>query len=333
MADVALAAKGASSDPLTYVIPGAQEILIKAARASFDGSAASGSFVPALRILDPNGNELAACPISDTLTVGASADVSWFPRGGVSGGTGGTGIQFDTDNEGGWLDITTNNADGSGFGFNLVDTSGGGFKLDGGGGGWELLDDSTGLFAGLTGGAPWRVHLSGGGQYEVQTDGGVSISDDDDVTGTTLQENGDGGMTFQNNGAGDTNITTAAAASNLFLAAQGGGTGEVAMLGDYHTGVPASQVQVNKNGVIVAANVANSSGTNNITVNASTASVGGSNPGQFVRVAPNILLDRYVTEPSAPSDSAYVYCYDDSTHVYIKAVFANGHRAIIAQNF
>lgn len=48
------------------------------------------------------------------------------PLHGRSHGQGGsdpielTGIQFDTDNVGGWLDITTNSADGDGYGIQLV---------------------------------------------------------------------------------------------------------------------------------------------------------------------------------------------------------------------
>ena len=42
----------------------------------------------------------------------------------------GAGIEFDTDNEGGWLDVTTNNVDGDGLGMHLLDKSGGGILLD-----------------------------------------------------------------------------------------------------------------------------------------------------------------------------------------------------------
>jgi hypothetical protein len=47
------------------------------------------------------------------------------------GGSGGTGIQFDTDNEGGWLEINTNDTDafGSGRGMSLTDGSGGGILV------------------------------------------------------------------------------------------------------------------------------------------------------------------------------------------------------------
>lgn len=84
MADVALVAGASEATPLDYVVPGAQEIIPKAATASYDGSGAAGSFVPTLIIRAPNGAILAACPVADPLAAGASADVSWFPRGGVA---------------------------------------------------------------------------------------------------------------------------------------------------------------------------------------------------------------------------------------------------------
>lgn len=139
MPDVALAAKGEASEPLTYVIPGAQEILIKTCRASFDGSAAAGDFVPTLRILDPNGNELAACPVASTVAMGSTVDTSWFPRGGVGGdGRGGVGIQFggtDTptygpDNSGDYLHVTTTGVDDDFVGQIYTDTGGGGIQLN-----------------------------------------------------------------------------------------------------------------------------------------------------------------------------------------------------------
>lgn len=122
MADIALISPGVNDAPEGYSVPGAQEIILKSITATYDGTAAAGPFIPTLQILAPNGAVLAACPTSTALVAGASADVSWFPRGSVgTGGGGGGGIQFNTDNEGGYLDITTNNADPDHFGIKLQD--------------------------------------------------------------------------------------------------------------------------------------------------------------------------------------------------------------------
>lgn len=131
MADIALLAPGVSDAPEGYQVPGAQEIIIKAVTANYDGSSAAGSFIPTLQVIAPNGAILASCPTSTAVVAGASADVSWFPRSGVaSGGGGGGSIQFDTDNEGGWLDVTANDADAGGFGIALHDQSHGGSGID-----------------------------------------------------------------------------------------------------------------------------------------------------------------------------------------------------------
>lgn len=90
MADVTLTTGGAKATPLAYTLPGAQEIILKAVTASFNGAGAAGSFVPTLQIVAPNGAVILSCPVSTTLAAGASADVSWFPRGGLGGGAGGS---------------------------------------------------------------------------------------------------------------------------------------------------------------------------------------------------------------------------------------------------
>lgn len=92
MADIALLAPGTDAAPESYEIPGAQEIILKAVTATYDGTNASGDFIPTLQIIAPNGSILASCPTSTPVAAGASADVSWFPRSGVASGGGGSGI-------------------------------------------------------------------------------------------------------------------------------------------------------------------------------------------------------------------------------------------------
>lgn len=66
--------------PKDYSIPAAQQILLLSVRASFDGTGAAGSFLPAVQILDNNGNVLVtAADPNVSVVAGASADVSWFP--------------------------------------------------------------------------------------------------------------------------------------------------------------------------------------------------------------------------------------------------------------
>ena len=66
--------------PKDYTIPGAQQIRPLSIRASFDGSGAAGAWLPAVQILDNNGNVLSThADPNVSVAAGASADVTWFP--------------------------------------------------------------------------------------------------------------------------------------------------------------------------------------------------------------------------------------------------------------
>ena len=76
--------------PKDYSIPVTQQIRLLSVRASFDGSGSGSSWIPALQILDNNGNVLvtASDPLVNVAATG-SADVSWFPGVKTASGTGG----------------------------------------------------------------------------------------------------------------------------------------------------------------------------------------------------------------------------------------------------
>lgn len=95
MADDALVSNASVTAPKNYTVPQAQEIVVKAVRASIDGTSASGTFLPALQMIAPNGDVMwTAVDRSNSLAAGASADVTWFPRvgGGGVGPSAGTGV-------------------------------------------------------------------------------------------------------------------------------------------------------------------------------------------------------------------------------------------------
>lgn len=84
MSDVTIKALSTDPAPADYDVPPAQEIVIKLASAIFDGSGAAGAFVPTLEIVAPDRSVVGSFPVSDSLAAGASAFVSWFPRGGLA---------------------------------------------------------------------------------------------------------------------------------------------------------------------------------------------------------------------------------------------------------
>lgn len=66
--------------PKDYSIPLAQQIQLLSVRAQFLDNGAGGAWLPALQILDNNGNVLVtAADKAVSVTAGSNADVSWFP--------------------------------------------------------------------------------------------------------------------------------------------------------------------------------------------------------------------------------------------------------------
>jgi hypothetical protein len=144
------------------VIPGAQEILIKAMAATFNGAGAGTTWQPAITLLAPGGKEVGTFPVGSALAAGASADVAWFPRGGVNAaavvsGDLHWGVNTDVANLGLALDSVGNSLVVN-MGPQSFSTGGAAWNVDSGGGGIGL---STG----------------GGGITMDTQDGGVSIAD------------------------------------------------------------------------------------------------------------------------------------------------------------
>lgn len=79
MPDVAIANRNTSAAPKDYVLPYAQEILIKAVTADIDGTSAAGQYLPALQILSDAGDVMwTAVDTSTVIAAGASVSPSWF---------------------------------------------------------------------------------------------------------------------------------------------------------------------------------------------------------------------------------------------------------------
>lgn len=83
MPDEALVNRNSVTAPKDYTVPGAQEFILRAATATFDGSASTGSWQPALQLISPAGDVMwTAC--LPTVAAAGSANVSWFPGGDVA---------------------------------------------------------------------------------------------------------------------------------------------------------------------------------------------------------------------------------------------------------
>jgi hypothetical protein len=122
MADISILDPAVSAVPKSYKVKGAQEIVLKGVTASYDGTGAGGSFIPAVQVVDPSGFIVGTYTLGSTLTAGASADVSWFPgvTPAAASSGGGNGFQFNAgtygaDNVGDWSLIEASGTNGIPF--------------------------------------------------------------------------------------------------------------------------------------------------------------------------------------------------------------------------
>ena len=106
-APIVLAPAGPHNAPFDIPIAADQILKVVTGFAHWDGSGASGDFLPALSFYAANGTLLSRVFPSTTVTAGASADVSYapFPGGIGNSSPSGSGIDFDQANVGGYLDI------------------------------------------------------------------------------------------------------------------------------------------------------------------------------------------------------------------------------------
>lgn len=141
--------------PLTYTLKDSEAFSPQSISVRFDGTAASGSFLACVTFLAQDGKVIARCPTDVALSVGDVAEVTYAPflRTGGGGGAA-SGIQYDVDNVGTWLQVETTGANPGDPGV--------GIELHGGGanGGVDILTDNQ------------PVRITGGGDL---THGGVQI--------------------------------------------------------------------------------------------------------------------------------------------------------------
>ncbi len=94
--------------PLTYALKDSEAFSPQTISATFDGAAAAGPFLPCVTFLAQDGKVIARCPADVALGIGDVAEVTYAPfLRGAAASSSGSGIQFDTVNTGGWLNVTT----------------------------------------------------------------------------------------------------------------------------------------------------------------------------------------------------------------------------------
>src|SRR5215475_3847449 len=82
MPDQVLTRDGPVSVPLDYVVPNSGELIPLMVRATVDGSSAAVAFYAVVQVIAPSGRVMGTA-ITSSIAAGASADVTWFPGGGI----------------------------------------------------------------------------------------------------------------------------------------------------------------------------------------------------------------------------------------------------------
>lgn len=98
-----------ASGQAIWAVDGDEPVDVQSVYATFNGAAASGSYVAALTLYSPEGLILWRVHATQTLAVGDSADVTFAPFLEGEAAAGGSGIQFDTNPQAGtylWTQTT-----------------------------------------------------------------------------------------------------------------------------------------------------------------------------------------------------------------------------------
>lgn len=330
MPDVTITALSNDAAPTDYDVPPAQEIVVKLASAMFDGSGASGDFVPVLEVVSPDRKVVGSFPIGAALAAGASAFVSWFPRGGAAVGGGGAGIRFDTFPQvGDWLYVESS-------GVGSPDNLGISLHSDATSGGVGLTDDgSVGVQISTNGNGPLQVIDFGGGGVTVKTEAASSngVSVEVDAAGNTggigINDKGQAGIAiFTDTSAGQGNgplTVTAEGTGGITVASNGSGDVQL----QQNTGV-GTLVQLSGTLGYVLDTGAQSP---RLMADHGIQSVLVANG---VEILPSIKLVSYTVEPPALTASgaqgeAVIYLYDDGVNpaqLKVRIAAVNGSQAV-----
>jgi hypothetical protein len=187
-------AKGPLPAPVVYTVPGSSEIVPLSAYADFDGTLASGAFVPTLIYRDQVGNIIGQSQATTTVAAGASASMSWFPgvKAAAAAATGTSGVPWAQTNQHG-VAQTINSGAGAVY-FSVQDgVSNGKFETSDA----TIFDNaSTTLF---TGSPVFGIRIKAAGTYMVQ---GAFFWTSQGTTGRGIsayysQSNGSGPSIFQ----------------------------------------------------------------------------------------------------------------------------------------
>lgn len=110
---------GSGGELVTYVVPGSALVTPYSVSAVFDGSGASGSFIPCLTFKTITGAIIARCPAPE-VAAGDGAEVSWFPHVAAASKASGT-LTVEDNGVAVGMEPAINMVDGSGITWSTAD--------------------------------------------------------------------------------------------------------------------------------------------------------------------------------------------------------------------
>jgi len=195
----------AGTGPISRTLTELGTVDVESAFATFDGTGASGAWRPAFTVRAQNGAIIGRVFPTQELATGDSAAVTYGPFGiALSESTGGSGIQFNTDNEGGYLFLRSNDqgvVSGT-AGVDIRDASDGGIQIEvENDGDLNLFADGTGDIQVL---GSHDVNVSATRDANISGNRDIAMAADESFTLTANQGGGGGNiLKLSADGAGD----------------------------------------------------------------------------------------------------------------------------------
>lgn len=224
-------------------------------------------------------------------------------------------LQFDYDNEGGWLDITTNAVDPGGFGMHFKDLTDGG-----------MLFETRGTHGGMTFN---EVSVDGGQFFEEFGDGGQWFFN----TGsgpTFMRQSGGGDFTLTATGGGHLRLIGATSGSGGDPTIELGGSGDVSSYIDLHN--TNQQIILSNAGILISSDYTGT-GLAGIDIRLYAGGApGAATTDNFVALVPAAVLPYFTTKPNAAGASAKIYAFDGGGGAgtrTLEVIFADGTRKTI----
>lgn len=203
MAETQVLGWGTQAAPAQRVTKDNEVLTLLAVDATFDGTAAAGSWVPALQIVSDAGVEVGTFPLADSLAAGDSARITFAPFLGRGSGSGTGFLHWGTNTDTTNLGLTL-----TGHGAFTTTTGGNSYSVDTTNAGISFSTAAPGTFSVAAHNSDWQLTTN---NVQLGTSGSTQLN----IGAVNLAASVSGGMTFQATAGGD--ISSLASSGHIYL--------------------------------------------------------------------------------------------------------------------